>query len=33
VVETASPQITLSRDDLPSQPTILVLEPSYLDGP
>ena len=33
VVETGSPQIVLSRDDLPSQPTILVLEPAYLDGP
>jgi hypothetical protein len=33
VVETGGAAITLSRDDLPSQPTILVLEPTYLDGP
>ena len=33
VVDTGAPQIALSRDDLPSQPTILVLEPAYLDGP
>ena len=31
VVETGGPQIALSLKDLPSQPTILVLEPAYLD--
>jgi L-ascorbate metabolism protein UlaG (beta-lactamase superfamily) len=33
VVETGGAQIALSLDDLPSQPTIMVLEPAYLDGP
>jgi L-ascorbate metabolism protein UlaG (beta-lactamase superfamily) len=33
VVETGGTQIALSRDDLPSQPTIMVLEPAYIDGP
>ncbi|MFN5995587.1 MAG: MBL fold metallo-hydrolase [Paracoccaceae bacterium] len=31
VVETGGAQIVLSLDDLPSQPTIMVLEPAYLD--
>jgi len=31
VVETGGAQIALSLRDLPSQPTILVLEPAYLD--
>ncbi len=31
VVETGGPQITLSLRDLPGSPTILVLEPAYLD--
>lgn len=31
VVETGGSQIALSLDDLPSQPTIMVLEPAYLD--
>ncbi|WP_431300352.1 MBL fold metallo-hydrolase [Tabrizicola sp. BL-A-41-H6] len=31
VVETGGPEIDLSRDDLPSSPTVLVLEPAYLD--
>lgn len=31
VVETGGAQISLSLDDLPSQPTIMVLEPAYLD--
>ena len=31
VVETGGAQIALSRRDLPAQPTILVLEPAYLD--
>jgi L-ascorbate metabolism protein UlaG (beta-lactamase superfamily) len=31
VVETGGAQIALSRHDLPSQPTILVLEPAYID--
>lgn len=31
VVETGGAQIALSMDDLPSQPTIMVLEPAYLD--
>lgn len=31
VVETGGAQIALSLDDLPSQPTIMVLEPAYLD--
>jgi Beta-lactamase superfamily domain len=31
VVETGGAQIALSRDDLPSEPTIMVLEPAYLD--
>jgi L-ascorbate metabolism protein UlaG (beta-lactamase superfamily) len=33
VVETGGAQIALSLDDLPSQPTIMVLEPAFLDGP
>lgn len=31
VVETGGAQIALSLDDLPSQPTVMVLEPAYLD--
>ena len=31
IVETGGPEITLSRDDLPGSPTILLLEPGYLD--
>jgi L-ascorbate metabolism protein UlaG (beta-lactamase superfamily) len=31
VVETGGAQIALSLEDLPSQPTIMVLEPAYLD--
>jgi L-ascorbate metabolism protein UlaG (beta-lactamase superfamily) len=31
VVETGGAQIALSLDDLPSQPTIMVLEPAWLD--
>jgi L-ascorbate metabolism protein UlaG (beta-lactamase superfamily) len=31
VVETGGAQLTLSLDDLPSQPTIMVLEPAYID--
>jgi L-ascorbate metabolism protein UlaG (beta-lactamase superfamily) len=31
VVETGGAQVALSLDDLPSQPTILVLEPAFLD--
>ena len=31
VVETGGAQVALSRHDLPSQPTILVLEPAWLD--
>lgn len=31
VVETGGAQIALSLDDLPSQPTIMVLDPAYLD--
>ncbi len=31
VVETGGAQLALSLDDLPSQPTIIVLEPVYLD--
>jgi L-ascorbate metabolism protein UlaG (beta-lactamase superfamily) len=31
VVETGGPEIELSLDDLPRSPTVLVLEPSYLD--
>lgn len=31
VVETGGAQIALSLDQLPSQPTIMVLEPAYLD--
>ena len=31
VVETGGAQIALSLDDLPAQPTIMVLEPAYLD--
>jgi L-ascorbate metabolism protein UlaG (beta-lactamase superfamily) len=31
VVETGGAEIALSLDDLPSQPTIMVLEPGYLD--
>lgn len=31
VVETGGAQIALSLDDLPSQPTIMVLEPAYID--
>ena len=33
IVETGGAQIALSRDDLPSQPTIMVLDPAYIDGP
>jgi L-ascorbate metabolism protein UlaG (beta-lactamase superfamily) len=31
VVETGGAQLALSLDDLPSEPTIMVLEPAYLD--
>lgn len=31
VVETGGAQIAMSRGDLPSTPTVLVLEPAYLD--
>lgn len=31
VVETGGAQISMSLDDLPSNPTVLVLEPAYLD--
>ena len=31
VVETGGAQIALSLDDLPSEPTIMVLEPAYID--
>lgn len=31
VVETGGAQIALSLDDLPSEPTVMVLEPAYLD--
>lgn len=31
VVETGGAQIALSLDDLPSQPTVMVLEPAWLD--
>jgi L-ascorbate metabolism protein UlaG (beta-lactamase superfamily) len=31
VVETGGAQIAMSLDDLPSTPTVLVLEPAYLD--
>jgi L-ascorbate metabolism protein UlaG (beta-lactamase superfamily) len=31
VVETGGAQIALSLDDLPSAPTVMVLEPAYLD--
>jgi L-ascorbate metabolism protein UlaG (beta-lactamase superfamily) len=31
VVETGGAQIALSLDDLPSQPTVMVLEPAFLD--
>jgi L-ascorbate metabolism protein UlaG (beta-lactamase superfamily) len=31
VVETGGAQIALSLDDLPSQPTIMVLDPAYID--
>jgi len=31
VVETGGAQIALSLHDLPSQPTIIVLEPAWLD--
>jgi L-ascorbate metabolism protein UlaG (beta-lactamase superfamily) len=31
VVETGGAQIALSLDDLPSEPTIMVLEPAWLD--
>jgi L-ascorbate metabolism protein UlaG (beta-lactamase superfamily) len=31
VVETGGAQLSLSLDDLPSQPTIMVLEPAYID--
>ena len=31
VVETGGAQIALSLHDLPSQPTIMVLEPAWLD--
>jgi L-ascorbate metabolism protein UlaG (beta-lactamase superfamily) len=33
IVETGGAQIALSLDDLPSQPTIMVLEPAYIDAP
>jgi L-ascorbate metabolism protein UlaG (beta-lactamase superfamily) len=33
VVETGGAQIAMSLDDLPSKPTIMVLEPAYIDGP
>ena len=33
VVETGGAQIALSLDDLPSQPTIMVLEPEFIDAP
>lgn len=31
VVETGGAQIVMSLDDLPSEPTVLVLEPAYID--
>jgi L-ascorbate metabolism protein UlaG (beta-lactamase superfamily) len=31
VVETGGAQIALSLDDLPAQPTIMVLEPAFID--
>lgn len=31
VVETGGAQIALSLDDLPSEPTVMVLEPAYID--
>ena len=31
VVETGGAQIALSLDDLPSQPTVIVLEPAFID--
>jgi hypothetical protein len=31
VVETGEAQIALSLDELPSRPTIMVLEPAWLD--
>lgn len=31
VVETGGAQIALSLDDLPSEPTVIVLEPAYID--
>lgn len=31
VVETGSAQLALSLDDLPSEPTVMVLEPAYID--
>jgi L-ascorbate metabolism protein UlaG (beta-lactamase superfamily) len=31
VVETGGAQIALSLDDLPSQPTLMVLDPAYID--
>jgi L-ascorbate metabolism protein UlaG (beta-lactamase superfamily) len=33
VVETGGAQIALSLDDLPSEPTVMVLEPAFIDGP
>jgi L-ascorbate metabolism protein UlaG (beta-lactamase superfamily) len=33
VVETGGAQLALSLDDLPSEPTVLVLEPAFIDGP
>lgn len=33
VVETGGAQIALSLDDLPSQPTVMVLDPAFIDLP
>ena len=33
IVETGGAQIALSRDDLPSMPTVMVLEPEFIDVP
>jgi L-ascorbate metabolism protein UlaG (beta-lactamase superfamily) len=33
IVETGGAQIALSLDDLPSQPTVMVLEPAFIDTP
>ncbi len=33
IVETGGAQIALSLDDLPSLPTVMVLEPAYIDMP